>query len=282
MKPFDRAEERKMFAKLKHVAIVSDQFSLLGRFYQTVFGMKSSAPSTGEPRGAAVVGDGYIGLNINSRAPGRQSGLDHFGFEVEDVETVFARLKNKYPKIKVLQRPGGRSFAGISTHDPAGNVFDLSKGVGKRRGVYEEGEWQQPRYLNHLALRAVNPEILAEFYQEVFELLNLEKPAGDPNYYLSDGRVTFTIMPWDIENYSGSGIERPALDHLGFHVESVAAFQKDLSAASERDPSLAPRRARKEVEGEARQRLFSTCPYGGFHLADPDGVLIDVTDRPSV
>jgi hypothetical protein len=39
-------------------------------------------------------------------------------------------------------------------------VFDLSKGVGKRRGVYEEGEWQQERRLSHLALRAVSPELL--------------------------------------------------------------------------------------------------------------------------
>ena len=271
-----------MFAKLKHIAIVSDQFSLLGRFYETFFGMKSSARSSSEPRGAAVIGDGYVGLNINSRAPGRQSGLDHFGFEVKDVETVFARLKDKYPKIKVLHRPGGRSFAGISTHDPAGNVFDLSKGAGKRRGVYEEGEWQQERRLNHLALRAVSPETLAEFYAEIFELVALEKPADDPNYYLTDGRLTFTIMPWDITDYLGSGIERPALDHLGFQVESVAAFQRDLAASVERDPSLAPRRARKADEGDARQRLFSTCPQGMLHLADPDGVLIDVTDKPRI
>jgi catechol 2,3-dioxygenase-like lactoylglutathione lyase family enzyme len=268
-----------MFAKLKHVAIVSDQFTLLGKFYETLFRMRSSASSSTEPRGAAVVGDGYVGLNINSRSPGRQSGLDHFGFEVEDVETVFTRLKEKYPRIKILHRPGGRSFAGISTHDPAGNVFDLSKGAGKRRGVYEEEEWRQDRYLNHLALRTVNPEILAEFYTEVLELSALEKPAGDANYYLTDGRLTFTIMPWDITDYLGSGIERPALDHLGFQVESVAAFQRDLAALVERDPSLAPRRARKAPEGEARQRLFSTCPHGMFHLADPDGVLIDVTDK---
>ena len=176
-----------MFAKLKHVAIVSDRFTLLGKFYESLFGMRSSKPSSDEPRGAAVVGDGYVGLNINSRAPGRQSGLDHFGFEVEDVETVYARLHAKYPKIKVLHRPGGRSFAGISTHDPAGNVFDLSKGAGKRRGVYEEGEWQQERHLNHLALRAVSSEVLAEFYVEVFELAALEKPAEDPNFYLTDG-----------------------------------------------------------------------------------------------
>jgi len=91
-----------MFAKLKHVAICSDRFTLLGKFYESLFGMRSSKPSADEPRGAATVGDGYIALNINSRASGRQSDLDHFGFEVEDVETVYARLQAKYPKIKVL------------------------------------------------------------------------------------------------------------------------------------------------------------------------------------
>jgi len=126
----------------------------------------------------------------------------------------------------------------------------------------------------------VSPEIVAEFYTEVFELLALEKPAADPNYYLTDGRLTLTIMPWDITDYLGSGIERPALDHLGFQVESVVAFQRDIADLVEREPSLAPRRARKDSEGDARQRLFSTCPHGMFHLADPDGVLIDVTDKP--
>jgi hypothetical protein len=267
-----------MFAKLKHVAIVSDRFQLLGQFYEALFGMKSSAAAAKELRGAATVGDGYVGLNINSRSPGRQCGLDHFGFEVEDVETVFSRLSAKYPQIKVLHRPGGRSFAGISTHDPAGNVFDLSKGVGKRRGVYEEGEWQQERYINHLALRTVMPDLVAGYYRDVFELMALEKPAGDPNHYLSDGRVTLTIMPWDITDYLGSGIERPALDHLGFHVENLAALQKDIDALAERDPSLAPRRARKDSEGDARLKLFSKCPRGTLQLADPDGILIDVTE----
>jgi len=31
-----------MFAKLKHLAIVSDQYALLGRFYEALFGMKPS------------------------------------------------------------------------------------------------------------------------------------------------------------------------------------------------------------------------------------------------
>src|ERR1043166_270124 len=119
-------KEKAMTAKLKHLAIVSDQYTLLERFYQAMFGMKSSPDNP--PAGAVVVSDGYVGLNINPRKgkAGRQAGLDHFGFEVDDVETVYERMRKNYPSIKVLQRPSNRPFAGISTHDPAGNVFDLS------------------------------------------------------------------------------------------------------------------------------------------------------------
>ena len=46
---------------------------------------------------AITVGDNYVGLNINPRKVGRFSGLDHFGIEVEDVDTVFDRMRTKYP-----------------------------------------------------------------------------------------------------------------------------------------------------------------------------------------
>src|ERR1700747_2189792 len=90
-----------MFAKLKHLAIVSDQYALLGRFYEALFGMKPSPDN--HPAGAIVVSDGYIGLNINPRKgkAGRQAGLDHFGFEVEDVDRVFTRLRENYPTVEV-------------------------------------------------------------------------------------------------------------------------------------------------------------------------------------
>ena len=35
-------------------------------------------------------------------------------------------------------------------------------------------------------------------------------------------------MPWKISDFSGSGIERPALDHIGFKVESLSAFKADV------------------------------------------------------
>ena len=266
-----------MFAQIKHVAIVSDNYSLLGRFYEAVFRMKTSRMA--RPESAVVVGDGYVGMNINPRRAGRQAGFDHFGFEVDDVETVFARMKAKYPSISVLKRPSNRPFAGLSTHDPAGNVFDLSqKGMENRTDVYEDGDWKQDRYINHFGLRTVIPEALAQFYVDVFELRAMEKPAGDPNFYLTDGRVTLIVMPWNINDYQGSGIERPALDHLGFKVENVETFKTGLQKLIGANPSLTPKPVGVGPEGEARLKLFSKCPYGKYHLADPDGVLIDALD----
>jgi predicted enzyme related to lactoylglutathione lyase len=266
-----------MFAKIKHAAIVSENYALLGKFYEAVFRMRVS--ENARPESAVTVGDGYVGLNINPRRAGRQAGFDHFGFEVEDVEAVFARLKEKYPAVRVLKRPGGRPFAGLSTHDPAGNVFDLSqKGMKNRRDIYEDGEWQQDRYINHLALRTVMPETLVEFYADVFELRPMEKPGDDGTFYLTDGRVTFMIMRWQITDYEGSALERPALDHMGFKVENLEAFKKNLAALTARNHHLTPTPVGGGVEKEHRLKLFSKCPFGKYHLADPDGVLIDVSD----
>ncbi len=108
-----------MFAKIKHLAIVSQNYAMEAKFFQALFGMKVAESQRPEQR-AMVVSDGYVGMNINGRAPGRQAGFDHFGFEVEDVEVVFARLREKYPTIEVMKRPGNRPFAGLSLHDPAG------------------------------------------------------------------------------------------------------------------------------------------------------------------
>ncbi len=266
-----------MFAKIKHMAVVSDNYPLVGKFYEAVFKMRTSERS--RPESAVTVGDGYVGLNINPRRAGRQAGFDHFGFEVDDVDTVFGRFKEKYPSIGVLSRPNNRPFAGISTHDPAGNVFDLSqKGMENRTDVYEDGDWQQTRAISHFALRAVMPETLAQFYIDVFELRLTEKPAGDKNFYLSDGRVTLMIMPWEITDYDGTGIERPALDHLGFKVENLNAFKESLAALTAKNHHLSPSPIGAGPEGKARLELFKKCPFGKYQMADPDGVLIDVSD----
>ncbi len=265
-----------MFAQLKHLAIVSSNVNLEGDFYRDVFQLKRSGLA--RAGGAVVVRDGYIGLNLNPRAPARQAGFDHFGFEVEDVELVFSRLKEKYPKVQVLKRPGNRPFAGISTHDPAGNVFDLSQpGMENRRDLYVDKDEPMPRCVGHIALRVVEPEKIAEFYRTVFDLTEMEKPANDPNHYLSDGKVTLAIFPWQITDFAGSGIERPALDHIGFKVESMAAFKADWEKHADQYATKDDR-PEKKPEREIRCQLFAKCCLGQFQMSDLDGVLIDVSE----
>jgi catechol 2,3-dioxygenase-like lactoylglutathione lyase family enzyme len=260
-----------MTAKIKHVAITSGDRAVLGRFYQTLFGMKSF--SGGESANAMT--DGYVGLNVNGRAPGRQGGFDHFGFEVDDVERIFARARGLYPQVAPLKRPSSRPFASYSMHDPAGNVFDLTqRGLANRRDVYADdlGIERAPRHITHFQLRVVDPEMVTAFYRTVFDLEERDQ------YQLTDGLVTLVVAPWKIADYAGSGIERPALDHLGFEVESVERFQADLASIAECHPELTPQSRSGNPEKEARLKLSQTCPFGQYHFADPDGVLLDVSE----
>src|SRR5262249_21307095 len=232
-----------MFAKINHVAIVSDNYAQLAKFYEAVFAMRNAPLARASQ--AVPVGDGYVGLNINPRRAGRSAGLDHFGIQVADVETVFERMRQNYPSVKWLKRPSNRPFAGITTHDPDGNVFDLSqKDMANRAAIYVENTGKaNPRHIDHVALRTLRPAEMAKFYRDVFELVPKNVPTtngDDQNHYLTDGHVTLVIMPWDITSYDGTGIISPGIDHIGFKVENLDALKADVERIAASNPRLAP------------------------------------------
>jgi hypothetical protein len=71
-------------------------------------------------------------------------------------------------------------------------------------------------------------------------------------------------------------IVMPGMDHIGFKVESIEALKRDIDAASA-NPHLRPIGVGIGRESEARLELFRrTCPLGTYHMADSDGILIDV------
>ena len=265
-----------MTAKLRHIALISDQYALQGKFYEAAFGMRTAADP--RPERAVTVGDGYVGLNINPRKPGRPAGLDHFGLEVDEVEPVLARLKKH--GVEVVKRPSTRPFAGISTHDPAGNIFDLSqRDMANRTSVYVEAEKPAPRRISHIALRTLHAERIAEFYVEIYGLRPAERKGRDGNFYLTDGVVTLVLMPWRISDYEGTGIVRPGPDHIGFEVESLDAIKKRLQELGDNNPHLRAQMLAGK-EGEARMQLCaSSCPLGEYRIADIDGVLLDIAER---
>jgi predicted enzyme related to lactoylglutathione lyase len=267
-----------MSAKLNHLAITSDHYTLLGMFYRAAFGMKVSG-DTAREIGAISVGDGYVGMTIIPRRGGRKAGLDHFGIEVDDLESVHGKVASKYPDIEIVKRPGNRPFASYSAHDPAGNYFDLSQpGHENRAEVYAQGTWKQDTTISHFVLRAREAERLASFYVDVFQLEARNLPSEEGGYFLTDGRVTMSVVPWKISSFNGAGIEQPAMDHIGFRTPDIAAFKAGLDRLAKTNIALAPKPVDFDAEGAARLALLKKCPLGSFQLADPDGTLIDVAE----
>src|SRR5688572_27623359 len=198
-----------MFTKIRHVAIHTENHERMATFYKTIFGMKKITAGMTDQNGEydkerGHLSDGVIGLALLQRQPGFSAGLDHFGVEVEDVQTVRDRLKQYYPDVFVAQSQSHVPFAGLRTHDPDGNQFDLSqRGMANVREGYLQEGWDQARWINHIAIRSARPEHLAEFYQKVFEFCPLEGLSGNGSYYVSDGKVAIVLLPLDMVSYRG-------------------------------------------------------------------------------
>ena len=108
-------------AKIRHLAIKTKSPERLAVFYEEVFGMKRIHSGGG----AIYMSDGYLTLALlKNRGEAAPSGINHFGFQVEDLQEVETKLaKWEEP---MTQRPSTRPFAEYRAMDPDGNLFDIS------------------------------------------------------------------------------------------------------------------------------------------------------------
>ena len=121
-----------MFASIRHIAVMTENWDREAKFYQTIFGMKKITNGMTDATGnynpdRGHISDGLIGYALLQRQPGISAGLDHFGFEVDDVSAVLEKLAERYPDILVSKTLDYVPFAGIRAHDPTGNQFDISQ-----------------------------------------------------------------------------------------------------------------------------------------------------------
>ena len=80
-------------ARIKHIAIRTTDPEKTSAFYQEVFGLKK----VGLGVNGIFLSDGYINLAILKCRPERERGagkigIEHFGFQVDDVEATLAKL----------------------------------------------------------------------------------------------------------------------------------------------------------------------------------------------
>lgn len=266
-----------MFSKLNHLAITTDNYGQMGLFYRAILNLKASGDIARE-QNAISVGDGYVGMTLIPRRAGRKGGLDHFGIEVADMDVVRDRIARLYPDVGIAKRPGNRPFASFSSHDPAGNYFDLSQpGHENRAEVYAKEAWTQDTVFTGFGIRVREPERVAKFYVDVFQLDARNAATEEGGYQLTDGRMTMHILPWKISAFDGAGIEQPGMDHIGFRVPSLETFKNNLAKVTKQNLQLWPRPIDIDSEGEARLSLLRKAGTGEYHLADPDGTLIAIS-----
>ncbi len=122
-------------AKIRHLAIKTKNPERLAGFYEQVFGMERIRS---EPGGAIYMSDGYLTLALlRNRGEATPSGINHFGFHVEDIADIESRLQ-KFDE-PLVQRPANRPYAEYRAMDLDGNLFDVSV------HGYEEAEFQSDR-----------------------------------------------------------------------------------------------------------------------------------------
>src|SRR3954463_8807721 len=113
---------RNRMPKIRHLAIKTKNPAKLAKFYEEVFGMKVIHS---EKSGATYMSDGYLTLAIlRNRGEAAPSGINHFGFQVEDLEDIESKL-HKWEE-PMTGRPSTRPFAEHRAMDPDGNLFDIS------------------------------------------------------------------------------------------------------------------------------------------------------------
>jgi catechol 2,3-dioxygenase-like lactoylglutathione lyase family enzyme len=123
-------------AKIKHIAIFSDDPEKLAKFYNEVFGLEIKGVRPGR---AVWLSDGNLEVAlINASSPeakkAGKKGIDHFGFTLdpEEKRQVIGKLAQR--GIEPYDPRGGRvgdnrPFVEVAASDIDGNRFDLSTGM---------------------------------------------------------------------------------------------------------------------------------------------------------
>ena len=110
--------------KIRHLALFARDPKKLAEFYTSVFDMEIAA-TNGR---AYFLTDGYLMLALlPHRLEGEAAvGLNHFGFNLEDLEATKKKLA-AFGLEEPKARPGDRPYAEFRAVDPEGNWFDLSE-----------------------------------------------------------------------------------------------------------------------------------------------------------
>lgn len=220
-----------MAAKIRYIACVSQQPDAVAAFYRDKLGFAEIARA---PEGDVSLGDGALKLAIFK---GRedlgevrlQPGLHHVGFQVDDIEAIKARYRRANPRGMVVPE-SGRHRGEVRLYDPECHPVSLSVSAFGLSG-------QTPQRLRRLAFGTLDPDAMAEFYEQVFGLRRVAVSGAPssgppsattrPSQAVSDGEVTLEFHDYFATGGAVAGA-RYGLARCGFAL-GAASPQGELA-----------------------------------------------------
>ena len=111
--------------------------------------------------------------------------------------------------------------------------------------------------IRHLAIITLDPERLAKFYEQTFEMTRLPQKgaSGSKAIYVTDGSITLALLENKAEG------KPPGLNHFGWQVDDQDEIARRLTAASIKAPGKRP----------------ADRPYAETRASDPDGNNFDIS-----
>jgi methylmalonyl-CoA/ethylmalonyl-CoA epimerase len=121
--------------------------------------------------------------------------------------------------------------------------------------------------LRHIALATDDPDATAKFYCDAFDFKELKRYDSPLGYAISltDGVLNLTVAKFKGTDQLGKGLDYVGFHHMGFLVDDIDHWSEKLEAAGA-ECFLRPEKG-KDHGFEVK-----------FH--GPDGVVIDISDRP--
>jgi catechol 2,3-dioxygenase-like lactoylglutathione lyase family enzyme len=248
-------------AKLRHVAISTEDPAKTAAWYQELFGLVEVGRS---PSGGIYLSDGDINfavLRIRAKDdPNRiELGVSHFGFVVEDVDGTCRKLETlgatRQPDIAM-----GNQYFEIKYLGPDDVTVDIgAHGWVGASGLEAVSEGPAKAKLRHVAISTEDTATVAEWYKNAFGLEEAGlSPAG---VYLTDGDTNFAVLR--IRTKDDPPRTELGMSHFGFLVEDPAATYRKLA--------------------EMGVQRLPDIPIGNQYFEakflGPDGVTVDVGEH---
>lgn len=114
-------------AKIRHIAIKVEDQEKAANFYKQTFGMTEAwrGPVRDDGNRAIYLTDGYINMAVLPARGGRE-GIDHFGFQVEDMESTLKSAEISGAQKQADVKPKDGRFAEMGVRDPVGQLVDVT------------------------------------------------------------------------------------------------------------------------------------------------------------